>query len=37
MSIWSNYEEVYPLLKKELAENYPNVELLPNIFEEELV
>lgn len=36
MTIWSNYELIYPDLKKEFAEKYPKVELLPNIFEEEI-
>jgi len=37
MTIWSNYELIYPSLKDEFKEKYPNIELLPNIFEEEYV
>ena len=33
MTIWSNYEVIYPILKKEFEEKYPNIELMPNIFE----
>lgn len=36
MSIWSNYESVYPELEKEFANKYPDIELLPNIFEKEM-
>ena len=31
--IANNNETVYPALKKEIKEKYPNIELLPNIFE----
>lgn len=37
MTIWSNYEFFYPALQEEFKKNYPDVELLPNIFEEEMV
>ena len=37
MTIWSNYESIYPSLKEEFAGKYPDTELLPNIFEEELI
>lgn len=36
MSVWSNYESVYPELKKEFSEKYPDIELMPNIFEKEI-
>ena len=35
--VWSNYEVIYPSLKEEFTEKYPNIELLPNIFEEEII
>ena len=37
MTIWSNYEAIYPSLKEEFAQKYPEIELLPNIFEDEVV
>ncbi len=37
MTIWSNYEEAYSILKKELNEKYPEINLLPNIFEGEII
>lgn len=37
MTIWSNYELIYPSLKAEFEEKYPNIELLPNIFEDEVI
>ena len=36
LTVLSNNEFVYESLKEEFKEKYPNVELLPNIFEEEL-
>ena len=36
MTIWSNYEVIYPSLKEEFAQKYPEIGLLPNIFEEEM-
>ena len=36
LTVLSNNESIYESLKKEFREKYPNVELLPNIFEEEL-
>ena len=36
LTVLSNNEAIYESLKKELAEKYPNVKLLPNIFEKEL-
>ena len=35
LTIQNNYEKIYPELKKELEEKYPEIELLPNIFEAE--
>ena len=35
LMVHSNYEVIYPALKKELREKYPEIELLPNIFEAE--
>lgn len=35
MTIWSNYESTYPLLKKEFEAKYPDIKFLPNIFEME--
>lgn len=35
MTVWSNWEENYPLLKKEFEKKYPNIELMENIFEKE--
>lgn len=32
MTVWSNHEQVYEILKKEFKEKYPETELLPNIF-----
>ena len=32
-SIKNNHEEIYPQVKKYLQENYPQIELLPDIFE----
>ena len=37
MTIWSNYELIYPSLKEEFAQKYPDIELLPNIFDEEIL
>ncbi len=37
LTVLSNNESIYESLKQEFAEKYPNTELLPNIFEEELV
>ncbi len=34
-TIQNNYEKIYPELKKELEAKYPEIELLPNIFEAE--
>lgn len=36
MTVWSNYESAYEILKQELDKNYPQFKLLPNIFEEDL-
>ncbi len=36
MTIWSNYETIYPELKAEFEKKYPQIELLPNIFEKEI-
>lgn len=35
LTVLSNNESIYESLKEEFKEKYPNVELLPNIFEEE--
>ena len=35
LMVHSNYEVIYPALKKELGEKWPEIELLPNIFEAE--
>ncbi len=35
LTVHSNYETIYPALQKELKENCPEIELLPNIFEAE--
>jgi len=32
LTVWHNHELIYPLLKKELKEKYPNILLLDNIF-----
>lgn len=37
LTVLSNNESIYESLKEEFKEKYPNVELLPNIFEGELV
>ena len=34
LTVLSNNESIYEFLKQEFAEKYPNVELLPNIFDE---
>lgn len=36
LTVLSNNESIYESLKQEFAEKYPNIELLPNIFDEEL-
>lgn len=36
LTVFSNNETLYEDMKKEFAEKYPNVELLPNIFEGEV-
>lgn len=36
LTVLSNNESIYESLKEEFKEKYPNTELLPNIFEEEL-
>ena len=36
LTVLSNNESIYESLKEEFKEKYPHVELLPNIFEEEL-
>ena len=36
LTVLSNNESIYESLKEEFREKYPTVELLPNIFEEEL-
>lgn len=36
LTVLSNNESIYESLKQEFAEKYPETELLPNIFEEEL-
>lgn len=36
MTIWSNHDSIYPLLKEELKAKYPQTELLPNIFETQI-
>ena len=36
LTVLSNNESIYESLKEEFKEKYPTVELLPNIFEEEL-
>lgn len=33
LMVLNNNETIYPALKKELSEKYPQIELLPNIFE----
>ena len=35
LTVLSNNESIYESLKQEFAEKYPNIELLPNIFDEE--
>lgn len=37
LTVLSNNESIYESLKEEFKEKYPNTELLPNIFEEELI
>ncbi len=37
LTVLSNNESIYESLKQELAEKYPDIELLPNIFEEEIL
>lgn len=37
LTVLSNNESIYESLKQEFAEKYPETELLPNIFQEELV
>lgn len=37
LTVLSNNESIYESLKQEFAEKYPNIELLPNIFDEEFV
>lgn len=37
LTVLSNNETIYESLKQEINEKYPNIELLPNIFEKELV
>ena len=37
LTVLSNNEPIYESLKQELAEKYPDIELLPNIFEEEIL
>lgn len=32
LTVWHNHELIYPILRKELSEKYPNIELLDNIF-----
>lgn len=36
LTVLSNNEAIYEALKEEFKEKYPNIKLLPNIFEEEL-
>lgn len=36
LTVLSNNEAIYESLKEEFREKYPSIELLPNIFEEEL-
>lgn len=36
LTVLSNNESIYESLKQEFKEKYPNAELMPNIFEEEL-
>lgn len=33
VTILSGYERIYPQIERYILENYPNIELLPNIFE----
>lgn len=37
LTVFSNNKEIHKSLQNEIAEKYPNVELLPNIFEEEIL
>ena len=33
LTVKNNWEEIYPELKEYLEKNYPNIKLLPNIYD----